>query len=521
MLMSANKRIFINILATYCRSIYTLIIGFLCGRWTLQALGKVDYGLMGVVGGLAFFIKYFNGILSGSLSRYFALSVGETQKNHEKGLEAGRMWFTTAVAIQTIGPTVLIIAGYPIGVWAIRQYLTIPTDRVVDCIWVWRFVCLTCFLGMVTMPMNAMYKAHQYIAELTIYSFITTTLNACFLYYMVKHPGIWLVKFMFWECLLGILPNIIIAMRAFRIFPECKILPQYFFCWHNIKQLSNYAFWNAWGMLGGVLSNQGMTIVVNKFFGPAMNAGVAIGNTLSARCNTLASSLFGAFTPAITNAWGAGDRDLARQLAFRVCKIGTFMILVFSLPLSLEAKEVLRIWLKNPPEWAYEMLLFVMTVTIIDRMTEGHRICVNANGRVAKYQMFVGSSLILSLPIAIILCYSNVGVWSIGISLVICRCICSIGRVYFARNLVGMSVCYWLKKVCIPIVLLTILCLGIGFLPNFFFRQSFYRICTTTILVESVLLPCAWFLVLDTSEKMYIKTRIVAIFSKVRDNCHK
>ena len=54
--MSPNRRIFLNIIATYGRSLYALVIGLFCGRWTLMALGEVDYGLMGVVGGLMAFV---------------------------------------------------------------------------------------------------------------------------------------------------------------------------------------------------------------------------------------------------------------------------------------------------------------------------------------------------------------------------------------------------------------------------------------------------------------------------------
>ena len=48
-----------NIVATYGRSLYALVIGLFCGRWTLMALGEVNYGLMGVVGGLTAFIGFF------------------------------------------------------------------------------------------------------------------------------------------------------------------------------------------------------------------------------------------------------------------------------------------------------------------------------------------------------------------------------------------------------------------------------------------------------------------------------
>ena len=49
--MSPNRRIFLNIVATYGRSLYALVIGLFCGRRTLMALGEVDYGLMGFVSG--------------------------------------------------------------------------------------------------------------------------------------------------------------------------------------------------------------------------------------------------------------------------------------------------------------------------------------------------------------------------------------------------------------------------------------------------------------------------------------
>jgi len=50
--MSPNKRIFLNIVATYGRSLYALVCGLFISRWVLAALGKTDFGLYGVVGGM-------------------------------------------------------------------------------------------------------------------------------------------------------------------------------------------------------------------------------------------------------------------------------------------------------------------------------------------------------------------------------------------------------------------------------------------------------------------------------------
>jgi len=41
-----------------------------------MTLGEVDYGLMGVVGGLTAFIGFFFGILSGAVGRFYAFALG-------------------------------------------------------------------------------------------------------------------------------------------------------------------------------------------------------------------------------------------------------------------------------------------------------------------------------------------------------------------------------------------------------------------------------------------------------------
>ena len=50
--MSPNRRIFLNIVATYGRSLYALVCGLFISRWVVAALGKSEFGLCGVVGGM-------------------------------------------------------------------------------------------------------------------------------------------------------------------------------------------------------------------------------------------------------------------------------------------------------------------------------------------------------------------------------------------------------------------------------------------------------------------------------------
>ena len=80
MTLSPKKRIFLNIVVTYGRTLLGTICGIFTARWALMALGEVDFGLFGVVGGLAAFISFFNGIFSGGIGRFYAVAVGEAKK---------------------------------------------------------------------------------------------------------------------------------------------------------------------------------------------------------------------------------------------------------------------------------------------------------------------------------------------------------------------------------------------------------------------------------------------------------
>ena len=72
----------------------------------LAALGKTDYGLYGVVGGLTVFVSFFNMLLSVATGRFYAFAEGKAVKAAEDGggaagLEECRMWFSTAVLLHT------------------------------------------------------------------------------------------------------------------------------------------------------------------------------------------------------------------------------------------------------------------------------------------------------------------------------------------------------------------------------------------------------------------------------------
>lgn len=79
--MSQNRRIFLNIAATYGRSLYALMCGLFISRWVLAVLGKTDFDLYGVVGGMMVFIAFPNTLLNVATRRFYAYAEGLAQKS--------------------------------------------------------------------------------------------------------------------------------------------------------------------------------------------------------------------------------------------------------------------------------------------------------------------------------------------------------------------------------------------------------------------------------------------------------
>lgn len=507
--MTQNRRIILNIISTYGRSLYSLACGIFTIRWVLAALGTVDYGLYGVVGGLTGFVTFISFILQGATSRFYAYSIGEARKEGARpdAVLQCRKWFNTSVCIHFISSLVLFGGGYFVGVWAITDFLDIPSERVVDCLWVFRFSCLACAISMMSVPYYGMYIAKQFIAELTLYGVGTTTFNAIVAYYMFTHPSVWLRSYSGLICFSSVVPQFLIVMRATYIFPECKIDLRYWFSFKRFAELANYAGWNFIGALGRMLQTQGTAVLINKYFGARINAGFALANTINNQCQSLVTALRTAFIPAITTLCGAGEKAKMDRMAIVACKFSTVLAMFFVIPISMELRQILDWWLLTPPPAAVELCWCIMAAHIIENVGLGHSLAICAEGRVAKYQILSGGIRVLILPLAWCLVALGGGVCWVGITIVALMGAYTCTRAFLAKSLVGMQVMGWLRAVVIPTTCVAVLTFLAGSIPIFCFQASIFRVMITGIVCELAFIPLVWIVVLTDEERTLIVSR--------------
>lgn len=516
MKMTDSRRLALNIAATYVRSGYTLVLGLVTARWLLLSLGQTDYGLFGLVGGLIAFITFLDQMLSGSISRYYSVAIGAARKDgkSESALAECRRWFTVAVSMHTVVPVVLVAIGWPIGEYAVSNWLVIPPDRVVSCLWVWRLSCLSAFVSMLNVPFRSMYVAKQEIAELTLLTILNATLNALLLYYMVSHPGDWLVKYAFWHCLLAILPRAYIIVRACLLYKECRIVRKYM--WHipSWRELAVFTAANMLGTAGKIVRTRGGQILVNLFYGPVYNAAVTVASRLAGRANTFSASLVSSFSPAIVTAYGSGRMDRMVGLSNRASKLSAVLVMLVSIPLVFEIGEVMRLWLKKPPEGAALLCSCVLISMFLDKISCGSRIAVFATGRVGLFQSLVGAANVLALVLEGVLLYLDCGLLAIGVGVVACQVAVLVIRMHFASLYAGISSFSWIRRVGAPVFCVGLIGSMVALLPRMVMAASPLRVALTTVSVNAVLMPLVWFVVLDGEERCYVKGKLAKLLGR-------
>lgn len=500
--MNGDRRIVVNTLVMYGRSLYAVVLGLFTARWAINALGVTDYGLYGVVGGLMAFVGFLNSALASATSRFYAVAIGRavTAEDADGAADECCRWFNTALAVHTVIPLILTIVGYPLGMVLIKFFLTIPPDRVADCIWVLRLTCFSWLVGMMNVPFSAMFGAKQRFAEIMLYGCISSTLTAGFLYYMITHPGVWLVRYALWMCMASVLPQLLIAVRACWAFPECRVRFGYLLDFRRVREIGAFAGWNLLAEVSAVLRTNGIGLLVNKAFGPAVNASVALGGSVSSQTASLSVSVANAVSPVIMGAYGAKNWERMKDLVYKAGKIGILFHAIFLIPLAMELPYVLKLWLVTPPAYLTFICLAELLMQFMDLATQGHLTAILASGQIKEYRIRATSITLFTLPAAIFAAWIG-GVYAVGGVLVVARGVIAVLRVAGARTYAGLAVVPWMSQVIRPLAHVLAAAAIAAVVPRLVMEVGFVRLCATVVACEIVLLPLAWFQILTEGER--------------------
>lgn len=518
--MQQNKRIAINTLATYSQSLLALLIGLFSARWFLEALGAVDLGIFGVVGGIILLFSFVNTALTMGVSRFYCISIGESlDQSEQKKREELHRWFNTAFSAHISIALLILAIGLPMGECAIRNWLNIPDDRLAASVIVFRISIANAICEILSVPYIAMYYAHQAIAKIAVYRSFQSLLILALAWTLMHVEGDRLIFYAAGMAASSLSVTFLLVIRSLRCYPFCRPNRRLFFQREYLGKLLSYVGWKFFGTGCVVVRDGGIPVMLNLMFGPVMNAAFTITNRVSVQVSTLASSMQNAFQPAIVSAEGNGNRTQMLQMCMCVCRFGTLLVIVFAVPLAIEMDAVLRLWLKNPPPHTAELCQWILGLLILDRMTSGAMIAVNACGKIALYEIVQGSTFLIALPALWLFHKLGLGALSIGLALFLSVSLYCIGRLVFAKFLVSFPIAKWIKDVALPVVIIISISYLSGILINQHMTEGILRIISITAVTSISAFIAGFILLTSHEEKKQIKLILKGvIFSKIEDS---
>ncbi|MBR4996631.1 MAG: lipopolysaccharide biosynthesis protein [Bacteroidaceae bacterium] len=499
----SNKRIAKNTLLLYARMFLMMLVGLYTSRVNLAALGVDNFGTYNVVGGFVAMFSILSTSLSDAISRFITYELGRNDASKLKTV------FSTSVNIMIVLSLVVVVVAELLGPWFIESQLKIPAGREVAAQWVFQFSVLSFVIGLVSVPYNAAIIAHEKMSAFAYISIFEALGKLAIALLIPFSPIDKLIFFAGLLCLIGLIVRIIYGSYCKRHFPECTYTLT--FDKSAFKQMGGFAGWNFFNSTTYILNTQGVNMLLNMFFGVAVNAARGIAVSVNNIVNQFVGNFMTAVNPQITKSYASGDLEGMHKLVCRGAKFSYYCMLLLALPIILEAQQILNIWLVDVPEFAVSFVQLILVVNLCDCIGRtGYTACM-ATGRLRKYSLIITS--IGSLEFFLVWCAFLMGAtpqYAYYIYIFV-KIAVLIARMFLMEEMVKLKVAMYVKQVFLPIILTSLVALVIPVLLSYVMLPSVLRIVLITMSSVASVSLCALFLGMTTSER----TTILNIGKKV------
>ena len=500
-----NKRIAKNTLLLYFRMLFMLLVSLYTSRVILKALGVEDYGIYNVVGGVVAMFSMISTTLASSISRFLTFELGKQNE------ENTRKVFSTSVTIQLLFCVIILIIAETVGLWFVNAKLVIPHDRLDATNWVYQFSLLSFCISLVSVPYNAAIVAHEKMSAFAYISIIEATGKLIVAYLVMVSP---MDKLIFYALLLtsiAIIVRIVYGQYCVRHFRECRYNFQ--FDKALMKKMFGFAGWNFIGASSMILRDQGCNILINLFFGPAVNAARGIANQVNTAVVGFVTNFQTALNPQIIKNYASGNIDYTFKLAFQGARLSFYILLILSLPIILNTHYILTLWLGIVPEHTTYFIQLVLIVAMHDALANPLVNIMMATGNIRNYQLLVGGIQLLNLPLSFVWLKLGGRPECIMVVALVCSFFCMGARLIMLKGMVNLPIRHFVKKVYLNVALVSV-CAAI--IPCIFANscdESFLMFCKSVLISVLFTLVSIFYVGCNGEEKRWIINKFM-IFLK-------
>ena len=504
-----NKRIAKNTLLLYVRMLFTMAVSLFTSRVILNTLGVEDYGINNVVGGIVTMFSVLSGSLSSSISRFITFELGKGN------IERLKTIFSTGVNIQLGMSVLIIIIAEAVGIWFLNTKMNIPTDRMVAANWVFQCAILTFVLNLLSVPYNAAIIAHEKMSAFAYISVVEVSLKLIIVYMLMISPFDRLETYAVLLLLVGAVIRFIYGYYCKRHFEECT----YHFVLDKpvLKEMTGFAGWNFLGNGAYMLNTQGVNILMNLYFGVAVNAARGIATQVDAALKQFVNNFTTAVNPQITKSYAQGDLAYMHKLVCRSAKFSAFLMMFFVVPIILETNTILTIWLKTVPDYAVIFLQWIIISSFMDTVLANSLVTsMFATGKIKRYQIIVTTVGCLVFPLSWIAFKLGFEPQVGYILYFFIYTILLFVRLYLLKDMVKLPVMMYIREVLYKLAPVIVVGFAIPGILILTMDASWLRLILVCLLSVLVTAASEYFIGLSNKEKDFVAEKIKLVIGKIK-----
>lgn len=505
--MSTTTRVIKNTGFLYAKMGITVFISLYTTRLILASLGASDFGVFNIIGGAIVMLGFLNSTMANATQRFMSYAEGEGDLQKKRQVFNVSMVLHVGVAVAT--GVILLIAMYPF----FHGILNIPQDRVFAAKVIYISTLASTLLTIINVPYDAVMNAHE---NMLYYSLIG--IFECILRLLVAFACVYTTsdKLIVYGILMALIPLVtlsIMKIYCHRKYEECVFGIKKYWETSLVRQIASFFSWNFLTAISSLASYYGSSLVLNHFFGTVLNAAQGIANQVNGQLSNFSLNLMKAVNPVIVKRAGAGDREAMNRATLVSGKYSTLLIVLFAVPFILEMHYVLRIWLKDVPEWTALFCAMQLIVTVICQMSSSAATAIYAEGNIKWYAIY--KSVMNVAPVILTYIAFAFGgapywlyifmilIWSVGGDMVI---------VHYSRKQCGLRILDFLQQVVSPVLAICLAMSVIGYSLQMLMPEGLVRLALTCIVTTIVFAVSIWSFILKKEERgkilMMIKQRL-------------
>lgn len=471
---SNTTRIAKNTIFLYFRQILIMLVSLYTVRVVLNVLGAEDYGIYNVVAGVVTMFSFLSGAMASASQRYFSFDLGKGDTEHLK------ITFNITFEIYLLLAILIVILAETFGLYFVHKKLVIPPERMMAAKWIYQLSIFSLLMSLITTPYMAIIIAHEKMSVYAYVSIIEVSLKVGIVFLLKVLPYDKLIVYGILLAIVSFINTSIYRFYCYKNYSECKFL--FVKDKKLFKELISYSSWNLFGSVASMVRNQGLTILLNLFFGPLINASRAVAMQVNVAVLSFAQNFSTALRPQIIKSYAANEKERTIKLVLYGTKIVFFLMAVICVPLFFQVPYLLKLWLKNVPDYTVIFVQLVIIDVLIDSISYPIMSVVQATGKIKLYQSVVGGCLILNLPASYIFLKVGFPPETVFVVAIIFSFITLILRVVISQRLLLCNLILPFTKLILLFLGLTILsCIIPLFLINKL-NENFLEFCLFVII---------------------------------------